>query len=242
MSGSARAFCGAGDTTRGLCRLLPSVLRQTVWRGNTVNRSVALTFDDGPHPIYTAQVLDILRRHHTPATFFLLGRHVEQHPHLVRQIFANAHTVGNHSYGHRHLILAPQKLIRQEMVETSAAIERITGQKPRFFRPPRGLAGWKALSLASQLGMRTVLWSLSTGDWKQPGTDHIVRRVLDRVRNGTIVLLHDAKYDDPGEDRSQTVRALPEIIRGLKSRGYRLVTLPELILPQQAQEKKEPAL
>jgi peptidoglycan/xylan/chitin deacetylase (PgdA/CDA1 family) len=90
--------------------------------------------------------------------------------------------------------------------------------------------------------MRTVLWSLSTGDWKQPGTDHIVRRVLDRVRNGTIVLLHDAKYNDPGEDRSQTVRALPEIIRGLRSRGYRLVTLPELILPQQVQEKKEPAL
>lgn len=200
-----------------------------IWRGRAGNSSVALTFDDGPHPVYTAQVLEVLRRYGARATFFALGRNAERYPHLIRQISADGHTVGNHSYGHRPLIFTSGSLIRREMVRTSQIIERITGQKPCFFRPPRGLGGWRALRTASQLGMRTVFWSLSPKDWTQPGTRRIVQRVLSKTRDGSIILLHDAKFNDPREDRSQTIRALPDIILGLRDQGYRLVTVAELL-------------
>lgn len=209
-------------------RLLPKPVLQIIWRGQRGNHRVALTFDDGPHPIFTTQILEVLRQHQAPATFFPLGRNVERQPHLIQQMFADGHTIGNHSWRHSRLIFASRTRIRWEIVETSAAIQRITGQPPHFFRPPRGLTGWRALQLASRLGMRTVLWTLSTRDWQRPQARQIARRVLTKATDGAIILLHDAKYNDPEEDRSQTVQALPEIIRGLRARGFRLVTLTEL--------------
>ncbi len=211
-----------------LARFLPYPLRQIVWRGRTGRGLVALTFDDGPHPIYTPQILQILRQHRASATFFPLGRNAERYPHLIRQIFEGGHTIGNHSYGHRQLLFVPRQRLYRELMETSAILKGITGQSPRFFRPPRGLGGWMTLRLATQLGMKTVLWTLAPHDWARPGAGLIVHRVLTKVRDGAIVLLHDAKYDDPEEDRSQTVQALPEIIAGLRARSYRLVTIAEL--------------
>lgn len=218
----------------GLARLLPTPLRQTIWQGRAGDRWVALTFDDGPHPVYTPKILEILRRHRAPATFFPLGRNVKRYPYVIEQMFADGHTIGNHSYEHGRLIFTSREQIKWEMVETSAIIQRITGQRPRFFRPPRGLSGWSALRLASHLGMWTVLWNLSSRDWQRPGIECIVQRVLAKARDGAIVLFHDAKYDDPGEDRSQTVGALPKIIQGLRARGYRLVTLVELVSSRKA--------
>jgi peptidoglycan/xylan/chitin deacetylase (PgdA/CDA1 family) len=220
-------------------KLLPPLLRQTIRRGRVGAYSVALTFDDGPHPIYTPQILEILRHHRARATFFPLGRNVERYPQLIRQIFAEGHTIGNHSYEHGRLIFVSRKRVRREMVEASAALERITGQRPCFFRPPRGLGGLAALRMASLLGMRTVLWTLSPRDWTCPGVGRIVGRVMAKARDGAIVLLHDAKYDDPGEDRSQTVQALPDIIHGLRARGYCLVTLAELISPRRTEPRGE---
>lgn len=207
--------------------------RNIIWRGKPGDGCVALTFDDGPHPLYTPKILEILRHHQAHATFFLLGRNAEQHPQLLSRMSADGHTIGNHSYDHRQMFLAPGKQIRGEMVRTSEIIEDITGQRPRFFRPPRGLSGWRALRLASQLGMRTVFWTFSPKDWTQPGADRIAQRVLSKARDGSIVLLHDAKFDDPEEDRSQTIDALPEIIAGLRAQGFRLLTLGELLSPEQ---------
>ena len=240
MTGQPLASTKGDHASLDLARLLPTLLQQIIWRGTARESSVALTFDDGPHPIYTPQILEILRHHQAPATFFPLGCNVERYPHLIREMFAQGHTIGNHSYGHGSLIFASRKRLRREMAATSAAIERIIGQRPHFFRPPRGLSGLATLQMASLLGMRTVLWTLSPRDWTRPGVGRIVARVLAKARDGAIVLLHDAKYDDPGEDRSQTVRALPEIIRGLRARGYRLVTLNELMSPRKTEQRREP--
>lgn len=221
-------------------KLLPPLLRQAIWRGRAGSHSVALTFDDGPHPVYTPQILNILRHHRARATFFPLGRNVERYPQIIRQIFAEGHTIGNHSYAHGRLIFVSPQRIRQEMAEASAVLERITGQRPRFFRPPRGLGGLTALRMASLLGMRTVLWTLSPRDWTHPGVGRIVGRVVAKARDGAIILLHDAKYNDPGEDRSQTVQALPNIIRGLRAKGYRLVTLTDLVSPRKSDHRGAP--
>jgi peptidoglycan/xylan/chitin deacetylase (PgdA/CDA1 family) len=208
---------------RGL-QLLSTIL----WRGRTGQRIAALTFDDGPHPVHTGQILEILARHQVPAAFFPLGRHVRRHPGLIREAARQGHLIGNHTDRHRHLIFASRRTIREELGRCSDLIGEITGRQPLFFRPPRGLLGWSAIREAARMGMRTVLWSCSSRDWTRPGTDAIARRVLSGCRRGSIVLLHDAKYDDPDEDRDQTVQALPMIIRGLRRRGYRLVSLDDL--------------
>jgi peptidoglycan/xylan/chitin deacetylase (PgdA/CDA1 family) len=238
MKSGFQTLTNAGGAALGFARLLVPSLRQTIWRGRVGDASVALTFDDGPHPIYTPQILEILRRHQTPATFFPLGRNVKRHPKLIQQMFAHGHTIGNHSWAHERLIFTSGERVRSEMVRTSQAIQRITGQRPRFFRPPRGLSGWRALELASHLGMQTVFWTISPGDWRRPPAGLIVRRVLAKAEDGAIVLLHDAKYDNPKEDRDQTVQALPEIIRGLRDLGYRLVTLTELAAHQRVEERR----
>ncbi len=205
------------------------LLSTIIWRGRTDQRTVALTFDDGPHPEYTGRILRILSRHEVPAVFFPLGRHIERYPDLVREAARRGHLIGNHTYRHRHLIFLSRKAIGEELRRCSSLIEEITGREPRFFRPPRGLLGWSALREAARMGMRTVLWSCSAKDWTRPGVNVIARRVLSGSRRGSIILLHDAKFDDLEEDRDQTVRALPLIIRGLRRRGYRFVSLPELI-------------
>jgi len=212
------------------------LLSSLIWRGHTGNSSMTLTFDDGPHPVYTERILEILARHRVPAAFFPLGRHAERHPHLIRMISSQGHLIGNHTYRHRHLIFLSRETVREELLQCSRLIADITGQRPRFFRPPRGLFGWNALREASRMGMRTVLWTCSPRDWTQPGATTIARRVLSGSRRGAIVLLHDAKYDDPEENRDQTVRALPVIIDGLRNQGYRLVSLPELIAGRPAPE------
>ena len=238
MKAGFQILTNAGGAALDFAQLLVPSLRQTIWRGRAGDASVALTFDDGPHPIYTPQILEILRRHQTPATFFPLGRNVERYPKLIQKMFAHGHTIGNHTYGHERLIFTSGERVRSEMVKTSQAIQRITGQKPRFFRPPRGLSGWRALVLASRLGMQTVLWTISPGDWRRPPAGLIVRRVLTKAEDGAIVLLHDAKYNDPREDRAQTVQALPEIIRGLRELGYCLVTLTELVTHRRVNERR----
>lgn len=200
-----------------------------LWRGRTGQRIVALTFDDGPHPVYTERILDILSRYRVPAAFFPLGRHIERYPDVVRETARRGHLIGNHTYGHRHLVFLSRRAVGEELRRCSDLIAGITGQDPFFFRPPRGLLGPSALRAAARMGMRTVLWSCSSKDWTRPGVEVIVRRVLSGSRRGSIVLLHDAKYDDLAETRDQTVRALPAIIRGLRRRGYRFVSLDDLI-------------
>ena len=176
---------------------------------------VALTFDDGPWPHTTAQILAILTQRQAPATFFVVGRQVQRYPDLVRREVAAGMAVGSHSWSHpQPFDRLPVARIRDEITHGRRTLEPL-GVRPVGFRPPGGAASATMLTAAQGLGERTVLWSVDPDDW-HPGVtaDQLVQRVLAAVRPGAIVLLHDG-----GGDRSATVAALPAIIDGLRRLG-----------------------
>jgi peptidoglycan-N-acetylglucosamine deacetylase len=183
---------------------------------------VALTFDDGPWPGTTEQILAILARLRAPATFYVVGRQAEQHPALVRRALAAGMAVGTHSFSHpEHFGRLPMEGIRAEITKGRKALERL-GVRPVGFRPPGGAASRTVLAAAEHLGWPTVLWTIDPLDWQPGVTPHqIVRRVLAAARPGAIVLLHDG-----GGDRSATVAALPDIITGLRRLGLTPTVMP----------------
>jgi peptidoglycan/xylan/chitin deacetylase (PgdA/CDA1 family) len=190
------------------------------------SRSVSLTFDDGPSPDATPMVLDALRDAGVKGTFFILGRHAERWPALVERVAREGHQLGNHGYWHRKLHFRSPAYVRDDLERGTAVIERACGERPRVFRAPHGFRSPWVTAAARALGQRVVGWSLGVWDSDRPGVDVIVQRVLDGVRPGSIVLLHDADGYDPEGDRTQTALALPAILRGLAERGYRVATLP----------------
>jgi peptidoglycan/xylan/chitin deacetylase (PgdA/CDA1 family) len=190
--------------------------------GTPVPLTVALTFDDGPWPGTTEQILAVLARLHAPATFFVVGRQVERYPALLRRELAAGMAVGTHSYSHPQPFnrLSKQRM-RDEIARGGRTLERL-GVRPVGFRPPGGGASAAVVAAAEALGHRTVLWMVDTDDWQAGATpDQIVARVLSAVRPGAIVLLHDG-----GGNRAATVAALPAIIDGLRRLGFTLTVLP----------------
>ncbi|GIU96088.1 MAG: hypothetical protein KatS3mg012_2545 [Gaiellaceae bacterium] len=185
-------------------------------------KAVALTFDDGPSR-HTRAVLDTLRRLNVPATFFVVGSLAERRPALVRRAHAYGMAVGNHSYSHPYRPPFASRRpaeIRAEIARGAAVLTGLAAA-PSVFRPPGGSVSPQVLEAARAQGQGVVLWSVDAEDWR-PGTtaSRIARRVLRDVRRGSIVLLHDG-----GGDRSQTVKALPAIVRGIRARGLELVLL-----------------
>ena len=181
---------------------------------------VALTFDDGPDPTWTPQVLEVLRRSATPATFFEIGRQVATYPELSRSVAASGHVVVNHTWSHANLTTVPSGSWDNEVDQTSRAIGFVTGQGSRCLRPPYGVVNPTVVGLAAQRGLATVTWSVDTADYTRPGADVIAARALGGLKDGAILLFHDG-----GGDRSQTVAALPRIIDGIRARGYRTVSV-----------------
>jgi peptidoglycan/xylan/chitin deacetylase (PgdA/CDA1 family) len=183
---------------------------------------VALTFDDGPWPHNTQQILTILAQRQAPATFFVVGRQVQRYPELVRREVAAGMAIGSHSYRHpQPFDQLPVARIRDEIAQGRRTLVPL-GVHPVGFRPPGGAASPAVTAAAQELGHRTVLWSVDPADW-QPGvtSDQLVQRVLAAARPGAIVLLHDG-----GGDRSATVAALPAIIDGLRRLGLTLTVVP----------------
>jgi len=198
---------------------------RTLGRLPTTEKHVALTFDDGPSEIATPRVLDALRRDNVPATFFLLGRHVERWPHLARRVADEGHAIGNHGYHHRKLTFRGPAYVRVDIALGTDAIVQATGVRPSMFRAPHGFRSPWVTPIARELGQRTIGWTLGVWDSDRPGADVIARRAVDDCRPGTILLLHDGDGYDPSGDRTQTAEALPTIIAELRSRGYRFVGL-----------------
>ncbi|MCX6369869.1 MAG: polysaccharide deacetylase family protein [Solirubrobacterales bacterium] len=188
------------------------------------NKEVALTFDDGPSS-YTGAILDTLKKYHASATFFTLGNQVSSFPLAMQRAVAEGHVVGNHTWDHQDLTRLGPKDIRDEM---SAQIDGVTGKKlpaPKLFRPPYGAVNDQIVAEARHQGMLTVLWSVDTNDYKLPAPDAMTAQVLAEVQPGAIVLMHDG-----GGDRTTTSAALPMIIKGLRKAGYKMVTVPQLLL------------
>lgn len=187
---------------------------------------VALTFDDGPNPDATPLILDTLAEKGVHATFFVLGSHAERWPELVRRMSQEGHQLGNHGYFHRKLQFKSPFYVSRDIRLGIRAIKRAGAPAPRYFRAPHGFRSPWTTPIASSYGERTVGWSLGVWDSDRPGVDEIVRRTLEGVSPGSIVLLHDGDGYNPDGDRMQTAAALPHIIDRLKDQGYEFATLP----------------
>jgi len=193
-------------------------------RGQPEQRQVALTFDDGPHPPYTGQVLDILERYGVPATFFCIGLNAGARVEEIERMGALGHEFGNHTWSHPFLPELSHAELAEQIARTAEVIAQANGgATPSLFRPPYGSRTPRVLGWLGELEPRVVLWDVEAADWAMPGADVIARRVLDQARSGSIILLHDG-----GGDRSQTVAALPMIIEGLLERGYQFVRVADL--------------
>lgn len=188
---------------------------------------VSITFDDGPNPDATPRILDILRRERVRATFFVLGRHAERWPELVRRAALEGHQLGNHGYFHRKLHRRSPAYVRDDLTRGTEQILRASGVHPHHFRAPHGFRSPWVTPIAASLGQRTVGWSLGVWDSSRPGADVIARRAVEGMHAGSILLLHDGDGYDPAGDRQQTAEALPAIIEGLRRRGFRFTTLPD---------------
>ncbi len=196
------------------------------------HREIALTFDDGPGP-YTPAVLSVLEHQHVPATFFEVGI-LEHYFHAsTAAIVARGYPVGDHTQSHAPMSKLSSRDQLSQLLQDTAAIGDYGAPFPRLFRPPFGLWNTTTLKLLKRYRMLMVLWSVDTADYQSPGVTTIVDRALAGAKPGAIILMHDA-----GGNRSETVAALPLIIRGLHRRGYKLVTVPRLLLdnPPSAQQ------
>jgi peptidoglycan/xylan/chitin deacetylase (PgdA/CDA1 family) len=192
----------------------------------TDRKEVALTFDDGPNPDATPRILDTLAEYGVRATFFVLGRHAERWPDIVHRTVHEGHQLGNHGYFHRKLHFKTPHYVRRDVTLGKRAIERTGVPAPHFFRAPHGFRNPWVSAIAGSLGERTIGWSLGVWDSDLPGVSAIVNRTIGGVKPGSIVLLHDGDGYNADGNRLQTAEALPEIIVGLRERGYEFVTLP----------------
>jgi peptidoglycan-N-acetylglucosamine deacetylase len=199
--------------------------REGIWRGVTQQKLVALTYDDGPNPAphRTPALLDALKEAGVKATFFVVGVRAEQNPDLLRRMDAEGHEIANHSYSHPNLTLLSQPAIERELCRTSCIVRDAIGKRPHFYRPPGGNFNRTVIDAAEMLGMAGAYWTVDVhkyeGQTHKP--EYLAKIVLDQVRPGAIVLMHNAPEN--------TIAAVPLIVRGLRARGYTPVTMTELV-------------
>ncbi|MGC8783708.1 MAG: polysaccharide deacetylase family protein [Armatimonadota bacterium] len=189
--------------------------------GDRTKKWIALTFDDGPHPDYTPQILSILKKYGVRATFFVVGKKAEQYPDLVRQQAEAGHSVGNHTFHHVNLTRIPPIDVAAEIKACGEVIQSITGKSPHLFRPPGGDYDRNVAEVAESLGYWIVLWTDDPGDYANPPEQVLEERLFGRLENGGIILLHDGI--------AETIQLLPRLIEYLQARGFQLVTVDEMI-------------
>lgn len=185
----------------------------------TETKKIALTFDDGPHPRYTEELLDGLAERNVKATFFLLGQNIEGREDIIRRMAEEGHLIGNHTYYHVDITKLSQNEACREILDTSEEITAITGQPVEYIRPPFG--SWDK-ELECEVMMIPIFWSVDTLDWTTKNEDQIVQKVVTKIEENDIILMHDSY--------SSTVKAALRIIDLLQAEGYEFVTADELIL------------
>jgi peptidoglycan/xylan/chitin deacetylase (PgdA/CDA1 family) len=190
---------------------------------------LALSYDDGPNDPWTMKLLEVLGKHQVPATFFMVGRYVQERPEIARAVCAAGHAVGNHCFHHRNLIFASAAKVRQELEETSKAIEDATGERPFLFRPPFGGRRPGTFRVVEEMKMFPVMWRVTCFDWSAKSHEEILKHARRQIAGGEVVLLHDGGHLRMGEDRSHTVRATDELIGEYKDRGFVFTTVTEMM-------------
>ena len=192
-----------------------------IQRGNPHIKDIALTFDDGPHQVYTRKLLDVLNSLHVHATFFLVGKQVVKYPQLIQLEVMDGDEVGNHTYDHVNLTKIPSSRVGYELDACDLAIERAIGAPVTFLRPPGGDFNPTVIKEVARRYYVTALWTCDPGDYAKPGSDYLLQRSLDKLENGSIVLLHDGM--------PETMAILPALVTEGRRRGYHFVTLSELV-------------
>ena len=183
---------------------------------------VAMTFDDGPHPQNTPRLLDILRDRNIKATFYVIGRNVDLYPAIARRIVAEGHEIGNHTYTHPNMTKLSNDGVRSELMKTRDAVVRATGVQPRTLRPPYGaLLQAQREWIRSEFNYPTIMWAVDPRDWQRPGPSVVASRIIAGTTPGAIVLAHDL--------HAPTVDAMPATLDGLSKKGYKFVTVSQLL-------------
>ena len=185
---------------------------------------IALTFDDGPHPVYTARILKILYDNNASATFFVIGENAERYPSLIRAEYDSGHELGNHTYSHGRLNEKSVKTLYNEIKKTDGIIKSITGEEPVLFRPPEGATSKIVLNCAERFSYPVILWSIDTKDWERKDAGKIADSVLSGIKPGAIILMPEFVGTN-----SQTPQALRKILPALLEQGYEFVTVSELL-------------
>ena len=191
---------------------------------NREENLLCLTFDDGPHPRYTAQILEVLEEYGVVATFFFVGENVSLYPEAAKLVAEAGHEIGNHTQTHPHLQKITDGALVEEISKAQRAIHEITGAAPTLFRPPEGKITKERSGLLQKMGFRGVLWSVDTLDWKETDAERIASEVLSQAKSGDVILCHDY-VGHPTE----TVRALRLFLPTLIEKGYRFVTVSQMI-------------
>ena len=207
------------------------VRKGTLYHVKVQDKVVALTFDDGPSPVWTPKILDELKKAGIKATFFMVGNHVERYPEVTRRVLAEGHEIGNHTYDHHVLLYYKMDELEKEIKGAETAIKNATGQTTVYFRPPKAWLTSAEKQKIKEMGYKIILWSLNSKDWVTFHDKQITSYILRHIRPGDIILFHDSggAISTEGGDRSQTVKTIPRLVKKLKEQGYRFVTISELL-------------
>lgn len=194
----------------------------TITRIGTSRKVLAMTFDDGPHPVNTPRVLDMLKSRRIKATFYCIGWRVNKWPQIVQRMLAEGHEVGNHTYKHPFLTSLGNRGVLYEMDTTTAAIHKATGRLPLTMRPPYGAFSARQRDmLHAERALPTVLWSVDPADWRRPGASVVAARIMRGAHPGAIILSHDI--------HKPTIDAMPAVFDGLTAQGYKFVTVSRML-------------
>lgn len=188
-------------------------------------KTIALTFDDGPYEPYTTDLLNNLQKENVKATFFIIAEQAEKYPAVVKRIAAEGHTIGLHQYKHTDSLKLSAAELKASLLRGKEALEKITGQKVKFWRPCHGFRDGVVLKVAQELNLTVVNWDNIPRDWTLINAEEITRRVVKDAQDGNIVLLHDGDSPTYIHPRTETVQAVPKIIAELKAQGYTFVKI-----------------
>ncbi len=200
----------------------PSIPGRRIARVSVPGKYVALTFDDGPSATYTPRVLDILRRYGVHATFFVLGENAVHNKSILARAAAEGHEIASHTWDHSNLTKLSHEQMASQMDRTAAVLQEAIGRRPALMRPPYGATNPEIVDyMMTQYGTPSILWDVDTVDWSHPGVGTVIDRAVSQARNGSIILLHDI--------HASTLQAVEGVVRGLQARGFKLVTVSQLI-------------
>lgn len=216
----------------------PQLYGKSIRKIKTKDKIVALTFDDGPNPPYTKQILDLLKKHDIKATFFVVGMRAQKYSEELKLVYQAGHEIGNHTWSHHVLIGKSYQFIRHEIESTDELIKKLGYTGPIHFRAPKGLKFIRLPKILAETNRPHILFDAVGWDWSNPGINKIVKNVMNSVHQGSIILLHDGDGDNNEviTDRSQTVAATDIIIQKLKAAGYKFVTISEMLKLQNKED------